>query len=600
MILHSQNVNLFEITAKIDKYSDKFLNLLQEIILNELKLSRSGVCKSKSQSQSQRIPLNAYCENKHIQVLRKLDISEDDSCLSDLEDEIMRTCQSGGTSHQQRERKTSEVFTIKKEPKQKQNMNINMNLNLNVINYEDKQKPIERNEYEINTTHSNHSITGNSINQFNFNQIENDHEINLESNQTREISLSITTLQQFEKFAETDQEAKIYQPLRNINYTTGFETWHESRKSSENYMDVEEDINFGVNDNISHIHSVHNTHSNNNQINPSLFNDSVYYNNYSGINTNSNTNSISINNNSHTFNNSCSKNPTPMLPPKDSLFKVPKSYKIDPMLESCSNLNFYNKPFIPKAKTREKLKNIVPFLREFKPRFLKKENIDKKILRKFRNYVKVIYKTDQEALNNKDRNFWQNFISANLLPPMKYEDERKIEFKSFNTKYLLWLFSKEGCCKFYQDFASKFGEGILQVFISAYDLINNTTEEGIIDKLKYYIHAIPEIYKKRDGLIILASSCDTTSNLSYTTKLHSEELLASYLGWETDARVAQMGSTFNLKNFGETTGYRRCGSGRDLYDRPERMYYEDHDNYESQCNFADSVMNVSFDSIPSS
>jgi hypothetical protein len=658
-----------EITGKIDKYAEKFLNLLGEILEQELKLRRSReiTCKRENRDahsfnpHSMRSSKNNYCENKHLKILQKLNINEEDMSLSDLEDEILKSCQRGGsystqtshsTPHQLKERKfsrnqssisSSEIFSIKKEPKTVNSFNSqiikemgqssskisktstdemdvdsdnqsnfrvdeltqeNLKSHLHVLENKNEENEIISNcsnSKEINTNSNTSTIELNlnlksieelqeqkklleqndiSIyNQKNVEVISTSSVISLDNSKSP-CGYFPSTLQGFEKFTESIQDSKIHQPLRNITYTNGYDTWHDSRKSSENFMEMDveeesEDLHFRVSEEKVEFYEENNiNYSNNNIYNNCNFSTPYQTTPYA---------------NSHNL-------PTlkrNLQPCHTGTFKVPKTYKVDPSQEACSNLNFYNKPFIPKAKAKEKLKNIVPFLRDFKPRFLKKENIDKKILRKFRNYVKIVHKTDHEALDTFDKNFWKNFVNHNLLPPMKYEDESiKVEFKSFNTKYLLWLFSKEGSVKLYTEFSIKFSEQILQDFISAYDLMNNTTEQGIIEKLKYYISAIPEIYSKRGNLMDTVGWTDTYTSLctpSNYSYISPEERLASYLGLENNFQVGQ---TFSLKFY---EGPRRCG-----VEFNEDFRNEHRDHYDTYPHFVDSVMNASYESVPSS
>jgi hypothetical protein len=185
-----------------------------------------------------------------------------------------------------------------------------------------------------------------------------------------------------------------------------------------------------------------------------------------------------------------------------------------------SNFNYYSRQYIPKAnKKSEKFKNMIPFLREFNPKFLKKENIDKKILRKFRNFVKSFMENDlsakiysrigckddlQKAIaveyeKFKDLVFLKKFYKQNLLPPMSYSDDSNnitIEFKSFNTNYMLWLFSQEGIGEIYKLFSNNLGNEILNDFVQSYilDIVNKKGEVGIIQTLKDYIFSIEKIY----------------------------------------------------------------------------------------------------------
>jgi len=57
------------------------------------------------------------------------------------------------------------------------------------------------------------------------------------------------------------------------------------------------------------------------------------------------------------------------------------------------------------------------FLKEFTQKFIKRETIDKKILRAFRKYLKKESSKILKTLESKK--FWIIFIKENILPPMK-------------------------------------------------------------------------------------------------------------------------------------------------------------------------------------
>jgi hypothetical protein len=247
---------------------------------------------------------------------------------------------------------------------------------------------------------------------------------------------------------------------------------------------------------------------------------------------------------------------------------------LQPEIDPSSNFNAYKRKFIPPLnKNRERLKDSVPFLKEFNPKFLKKENIDKKILRKFRNYVKYVCKHNPSQISNYDIVFWNKFSHLNLLPPMKYVDKNtEVDFKSFNIKYMMWLFSRNGTIELYREFAREEGMILLHSFIDSYDLMNNQEEVDIIPQLKRYIHELPDIYYSNK------SFNETKSVYSITTELQSEDILDSYIGeLRSDSQI------FRLNNF-DTYAYPRCG----------KNYVND---------FCESVisydMNVSMDSIQS-
>ena len=84
----------------------------------------------------------------------------------------------------------------------------------------------------------------------------------------------------------------------------------------------------------------------------------------------------------------------------------------------------------------------------FTPRFSRKVNIAKKIVRKFKKYLK----SRQSSIKYP---FWINFTKENYLPPFKYEEQ---EFKSFSHSFLRWLFSHDGGIELYQDYITEKGE----------------------------------------------------------------------------------------------------------------------------------------------
>ena len=161
-----------------------------------------------------------------------------------------------------------------------------------------------------------------------------------------------------------------------------------------------------------------------------------------------------------------------------------------------SNYNNFTKKYKVKINQKKRFRDIHPFLKNFNPKFLKKENIDKKIFRRFRKFVKAYYKENQSSpIFSKNVFFWKKFYVKNLLPPVKIisNNGEIIEHKSFNTQYLIWLFNQEGTSELFQLFIKKESENIINNFINEYNL-SNSNEDGIIEKLKQYISYIPEIY----------------------------------------------------------------------------------------------------------
>ena len=70
-------------------------------------------------------------------------------------------------------------------------------------------------------------------------------------------------------------------------------------------------------------------------------------------------------------------------------------------------------------------------IKEYKFITIKRENVDKKILRKFKKFLKhkLKEKADNEIKNYiKNNGFWPDYIKMNLMPPFSYEKEN-ISFK---------------------------------------------------------------------------------------------------------------------------------------------------------------------------
>lgn len=196
-----------------------------------------------------------------------------------------------------------------------------------------------------------------------------------------------------------------------------------------------------------------------------------------------------------------------------------EAYFPDPKKDPSSNFISLSRKVVPKIEKVARLKNQIPFLKSFHPKFIKKENIDKKILRKFRKVLKKDVKIN-EVKDNIDYDFIASFVVKNLLPPMKYEET---EFKSFNTKFLVWLFSKNGMEEIYDKFVNEYGISLWASFVETYNL--NEEEPEIIDSLLYYIKNMHLFYTTK-----FESNMSDIGSQRYTSQICSEEILESILG----------------------------------------------------------------------
>ena len=198
--------------------------------------------------------------------------------------------------------------------------------------------------------------------------------------------------------------------------------------------------------------------------------------------------------------------------------------------DPLSNYNMFTKSFKFNKNSQKRLKDIHPFLKTFNPKFLKKENIDKKIFRRFRKYVRKLYKTNSESqIFSENKEFWEIFYKNNLLPPVKITTKKNFEIthKSFSNQYLLWLFNQQGVSKLFKNFVNDEKESVITSFVIEYNL-ENSPEKGIIEKLRQYLDFIPDIYETREvyrkrTITETDREIDTTYLLSNTYEIKDDE-----------------------------------------------------------------------------
>jgi hypothetical protein len=137
-----------------------------------------------------------------------------------------------------------------------------------------------------------------------------------------------------------------------------------------------------------------------------------------------------------------------------------------------------------------KSKKLIP--KECVIKFTKRENVDKKIIRKFRKFLKDLLKKNKLPHISE---FWIIFIKNNLLPPVQYSNSNigeEINFKSFNTNYLLWLFSHDGGIDLFNLFKDIKYIEIIEMFT---DVVKTQTDEY---DLRKYLDAFAMIYSCKD------------------------------------------------------------------------------------------------------
>lgn len=142
---------------------------------------------------------------------------------------------------------------------------------------------------------------------------------------------------------------------------------------------------------LSNNKNISSNHNNKYVINKQIDNNNYNNNSYKKYSTNNDENCSCENTNS------IRESKLLSLPPYIERIKENKFFNIsDPSL----NINFFERGVVYKSKKKEKIKNKTPFLKKFHPKFMKKENIDKKILRKFRKFVRNYVNKNEIFYNN--------------------------------------------------------------------------------------------------------------------------------------------------------------------------------------------------------
>ena len=135
----------------------------------------------------------------------------------------------------------------------------------------------------------------------------------------------------------------------------------------------------------------------------------------------------------------------------------------------------------------------LPILSSFKPKYAKRETIDKKILRHFRHFIVSLEKNKKLNVNsNKDSSFYILLINGEVFPPVNiydYSSCEKIYFKSFNSSFLLWFFSKTGIKELYSKFIDLQGNAFVQEVSCYYNI-----KESERNQLANYVNNLPFIF----------------------------------------------------------------------------------------------------------
>jgi len=170
-----------------------------------------------------------------------------------------------------------------------------------------------------------------------------------------------------------------------------------------------------------------------------------------------------------------------------------------------------NPPFTEKVKPK--------LLQNFNIKFTKKrENIDKKVLRKFRKFLKNFFqKRNIRMADIDDSDFWTAYINEELYPSVKFrclEDNRVYEFKSCNTNYMAWIFSMKNAEQFYGEFIREKGYEFFQSIVKKNQLARNDPEYEDTKNYIFHLATIFNLKKTEQNIEYMPENVSTTSTAS--------------------------------------------------------------------------------------
>lgn len=152
------------------------------------------------------------------------------------------------------------------------------------------------------------------------------------------------------------------------------------------------------------------------------------------------------------------------------------------------NANIHNSSHELKINKNFKLSS----LKVFSFKNIKRENIDKKVLRKFRGYLETKFTRNDPTVKITASIFEDEFARLFLLkeayPPFKTKDNKI--FKSFSTSYMIWFFSHEIMIRYYEEFMCYNLENLTDYISRTFTLVDDKESQLLHD----YIKQIANLY----------------------------------------------------------------------------------------------------------
>ena len=189
-----------------------------------------------------------------------------------------------------------------------------------------------------------------------------------------------------------------------------------------------------------------------------------------------------------------------------------------------NNINDYNEEIILKK---------LPLITSFKSKYAKRETIDKKIIRAFKSFIIKLYKKKEFDPNNyQEYSFYVMLINGNILPPIDCIDlfnNEHIYFKSFNTNFLLWFFSKEGIKDLYNKFINIEGKNFIDN-VSKHYKISDSEKNELIN----YFNNLPFIFDVSLVNFFYKGNLNSKKNYSFSKDVYKKNKLKKYRSRDFD------------------------------------------------------------------
>ncbi len=232
---------------------------------------------------------------------------------------------------------------------------------------------------------------------------------------------------------------------------------------------------------------------------------------------------------------------------------------------NLNNIGNLSNPAVYQQTPSYKNKNIS----SYKFEYFKREDINKNILRRFKKFVRKFF-TNHSNIKFISSKFGilRHFIKLNLLPPMSFtHEDNVIEFKSFNSSYIFWLFSNPGIKEIFSIFIENKMDEFLKemenkLMVKAKD---KKQIESDLEKIKRYLVDFCELYNIKSNTSCLYQKLVDNYNKKKNKKLYRENE-------ENNKKV--VGSHFEESTYSSDTQDKKVNNLQQINEKMENIFDE--------------------------